>query len=60
MQNIEWAPSSGLHSVEPTPVRWTTMDSTVVRTAMVRHRARHRTTPTMPGALSRAGAPHPM
>ncbi|MGW3380178.1 hypothetical protein ACWDCO_08370 [Streptomyces albogriseolus] len=40
-------------------MRRTTMNSTVVRTAMVRHRVRHRTTPTMHGTLSRAGAPHP-
>ncbi len=35
-----------------TPVRRMTMDATVVRTAMVRHRVRHRTTPTMPGTLA--------
>lgn len=38
------------------------MDSTVVRTAMVRHRVRHRTTPTMPGTRARRcaapDAPH--
>ncbi|MDV9193781.1 hypothetical protein R6L23_37175 [Streptomyces sp. SR27] len=45
--------------MDSTSVRRTTMDSTVVRTEVVRHRVRHRTTPTMPGTLARAGAPHP-
>jgi hypothetical protein len=53
--STRWTPSSGAHS----PVRRTTVDSTVVRTAMVRHRVRYRTTPTMSGTLARPGAPHP-
>ncbi|MFS0696725.1 hypothetical protein [Streptomyces nitrosporeus] len=36
-----------------TSVRRTTMDSTVVRTAMVRHRLQHRTTPTITGTRAR-------
>ncbi|MFE7621834.1 hypothetical protein [Streptomyces sp. NPDC057496] len=48
--------------MDTTPVRRTTMDPTAVRTAMVRHRARHRTTPTMPGTRARRcaapDAPH--
>ena len=35
MQNIEWAPPDGLHRVERTLVRRSTMDSTVVRNAAI-------------------------
>ncbi|KUH38273.1 hypothetical protein [Streptomyces kanasensis] len=59
--STRWAPPSGLHRVEPTPVRRMTMDSTVVRTAMVRHRTRCAAPPDdARHSLARAGAPHPM
>ncbi|MFJ3091438.1 hypothetical protein [Streptomyces sp. NPDC086838] len=50
----------GSTRVDSILVRWTTVDFTAVRTAVVRRRTRHRTTVTMPGTPARwCAAPDP-
>jgi hypothetical protein len=66
--STQWPPPDGLHRVDSTPARRTTMDATVVRSAMVRHRTRCAAPPddarhprarrcAAPDAPHRTGAP---